>query len=153
MMRYIDSVVQPGETVRQVATIHWIVYLPGLAVLFVTTIIYLMVPKNGMMQTIGSWLALCLLAGSVYLLIRAWLRQFSTEYAVTDRRVIYKRGLVWRKTMEMNMDKISSVDVEQSIFGRMLNYGTVRVYSPGADPEPIKDIGSPIDFRTHIIAK
>lgn len=152
-MRYIDSVLQPGETVRQVATIHWIIYLPGLAALLVTLIIYMMVPNTGMMHTIGSWLALLLLAASVYLLLRAWLRQFSTEYAITDRRVIYKRGLVWRKTMEMNMDKISSVDVDQSIFGRMLNYGTVRVHSPGADPEPITDIGSPIDFRTHIIAK
>jgi uncharacterized membrane protein YdbT with pleckstrin-like domain len=152
-MRYIDSVLQPGETIRQVATIHWIIYLPGLVGLVVAAIVYLMVPNTGLLHTIGVILATALALGSLYLLVRGWWRRFNTEYAITDRRIIFKRGLVWRSTIEFNMDKVSSVDVEQSIFGRMLNYGTVYVHGPGPDFEPITDIGSPLEFRTHIIAK
>lgn len=51
------------------------------------------------------------------------------------------------------MDKISSVDVRQSILGRLLDYGTVQVHGPGPDFEPITDIGAPLEFRTHIVAK
>jgi uncharacterized membrane protein YdbT with pleckstrin-like domain len=50
-----------------------------------------------------------------------------TEIAVTDRRIIYKRGFINRHTEEMNMDKVASVDVDQSILGRILDYGTVHV--------------------------
>src|SRR5436190_15092951 len=112
-----------------------------------------MVPATGAMHTIGMGLVLLLFAAALGLLVRAWWERFTTEYAVTDRRVIYKRGLIWRRTMEMNMDKVTSVDVKQSILGRLLNYGTVEVHAPGADPEPIRSIASPLDFRTHIIAK
>ncbi|MCC7346712.1 MAG: PH domain-containing protein [Variibacter sp.] len=152
-MRYVDSVLQPGETVRQVATLHWVVFLPGIATLVVALVIYLMIPNTGALSTIGTWLALLLLAGSLYLLARAWWRRASTEYAITDRRIIFKRGLVWRRTIEMNMDKVSSVDVRQSIVARLLNYGTVFVHGPGPDFEPIVDIDAPLEFRNHIVAR
>lgn len=152
-MPYVESVLQPGEAVRYVGSLHWIGYVPGFATLIVAAIIYLMVPNTGVMHTIGIALVLLLLAAAVYLLFRAWWERFTTEYAVTDRRVIYKRGLIWRQTMEMNMDKVASVDVKQSILGRLLDYGTVEVHAPGADPEPIRNVAAPLDFRTHIIAK
>ena len=61
----------------------------------------------------------------------AWFIRWITEIAVTDRRVIYKRGFITRHTVEMNMDKVASVDVDQSILGRMLDYGTVHVIGTG----------------------
>ncbi|HET9903224.1 MAG TPA: PH domain-containing protein [Xanthobacteraceae bacterium] len=151
-MPYVDSVLQPGEIVRHRATIHWVVYLRGAVLLILSFFIWLLTPAEGALHTVGIWLALFLLAMGVYFLLRAWLRRWMTEYAVTDRRVIYKQGLIWRKTMEVNMDKVSSVDVDQSIFGRLFNYGTVKIHSPGADPEPIREVGSPLDFRNHITA-
>ena len=150
---YIHSVLQPGEVVRDVVSLHWVGYVPGIAALLVSAIVYLMVPNTGIMYTIGRGLALLLLLVALYLLFRAWWERFTTEYAVTDRRVIYKRGLVWRSTMEMNMDKVSSVDVRQSILGRLLNYGTVEVYAIGGTSEEIKNVASPLDFRNHIVAK
>src|SRR5665811_1200231 len=53
--------------------------------------------------------------------LHAWFIRWITEFAVTDRRVIYKCGFIKRHTVEMNMDKIESVDVDQSLLGRMLN--------------------------------
>ena len=64
-------------------------------------------------------------------LFRAWFARWITEIAVTDRRIIYKRGFIWRHTEEMNMDKVPSVDVDQSILGRMLDYGTIHVIGTG----------------------
>jgi uncharacterized membrane protein YdbT with pleckstrin-like domain len=58
-----------------------------------------------------------------------------------------------RNTAEMNMDKVESVKVDQSVLGRMLDYGTVTVVGTGQGLEPIKDVASPIAFRNAITAK
>ena len=65
--------------------------------------------------SIAFWLAAAVTFAS------AWFRRWTTEIDVTDRRVVYKRGFINRHTVEMNMDKVESVDVDQSIMGRMLN--------------------------------
>jgi uncharacterized membrane protein YdbT with pleckstrin-like domain len=72
---------------------------------------------------------------------------------VTDRRVIYKRGFINRRTAEMHMDKVESVDVDQSVLGRLLDYGTIYVKGTGQGFEPLQRIAAPIEFRNAIIAK
>jgi uncharacterized membrane protein YdbT with pleckstrin-like domain len=72
-----------------------------------------------------------LVACGMFLLARAWFNAWITEIAVTNRRVIYKRGFISRTTAEMQMDKIESVEVDQSILGRILDYGKVTVLGTG----------------------
>jgi uncharacterized membrane protein YdbT with pleckstrin-like domain len=89
----------------------------------------------------------------VLLAIAAWLKRFGTEIAVTNRRVIYKTGLIRRHTTEINMDKIESVDVDQSVLGRLFGYGTVTIRGTGEAVEPLRDIADPIDFRNAIMVR
>ena len=63
--------------------------------------------------------------------VSAWFRRWTTEIDVTNRRIVYKCGLIKRHTVEMNMDKVESVDVDQSIFGRLLNYGDITIRGTG----------------------
>jgi uncharacterized membrane protein YdbT with pleckstrin-like domain len=71
--------------------------------------------------------AYALVLVALILLIQQWLQCWITEIAVTNRRVIYKKGLIRRQTNEMNMDKVESVKIDQSILGRMLDYGSVTI--------------------------
>ena len=82
----------------------------------------------------------------------AMIRQATTELVLTDRRVIYKTGLFKRHTMEMNRSKVETVGVDQSVLGRLLNYGTVIVRGTGGSLEPIRKIDDPLTFRNHITA-
>jgi hypothetical protein len=59
--------------------------------------------------------------------------------------------LVRRDTVEILMDKVESVDVDQSIMGRLFDYGTATVRGTGAGFEPLKGIARPIDLRSHIM--
>jgi uncharacterized membrane protein YdbT with pleckstrin-like domain len=69
---------------------------------------------------------------------------------VTNRRVIYKKGLIRRQTNEMNMDKVESVKVEQLILGRIFVYGTVTILGTGEGFETLRTIASPIKLRNCI---
>ncbi len=150
-MSYLDKVLQPGESVRHHARIHWIVYVPGLIVLVLAGVAYLfgdrLVPAPWPM-----WVAGVIVILALHLLIGAWLRRWTTELVITDRRVIFKQGFIRRRSIEMNMDKIESVDVDQSILGRMLNYGDITVRGTGTGLEPLRGIDDPLVFRNHVTA-
>ena len=75
------------------------------------------------------------------------IKRASTELAVTNRRVIAKFGLVGRRTMELNLSKLESIRVDQSVAGRIFNYGSVVVVGTGASLEPIPFIAAPIACR------
>ena len=150
-MSYVERVLQPGETVRHNATIHWIVYWPG--VLF--AVAGLAVWGYGEMNDHGHTVFWQVVAGllwsvALFLLIPEWFTWWTTEIAVTNRRIIFKQGFIRRSTMEMHMDKVESVDVDQSILGRIFDYGDVIVKGTGTGFEPLTTIAAPIDLRNHI---
>jgi uncharacterized membrane protein YdbT with pleckstrin-like domain len=154
-MSYVRSVLQPGENVRYATNIHWIVYLPGLLLLIVAAVVYWFGHRPVAVGAAFIWDVLAgvvLLAAAVWLFI-GWFRRWTTEIAVTDRRIIYKRGFIRRDTVEMHLDKVESVDVEQSILGRIMNYGDISIHGTGAGIEDLKNIGSPIAFRNHVTAE
>ena len=133
--------------------IHWIIYLPGLALVVVAAAgaIY----GDGLAENMRTFVlvgagALALIG--LFSLIGAWFRRWTTELAVTDRRIIYKRGFIRRRSIEMNMDKVESVDVDQSVLGRIFDYGDITVRGTGSGLEPLKGIESPIEFRSHVTA-
>jgi uncharacterized membrane protein YdbT with pleckstrin-like domain len=151
-MGYVERVLQPGETIRHISRIHWVVYLPGLVLGLIGIIGLGYMARNGANSALLLFVAV-IEAAALVSLARAWFRRWTTEVAVTDRRVIYKRGFVRRHTIEMNMDKIESVDVDQSILGRILGYGTVTVRGTGAGLEPLARIDSPIELRNSVTAR
>ncbi|MGA2126568.1 MAG: PH domain-containing protein [Xanthobacteraceae bacterium] len=154
-MRYVDQVLQPGETIRQVTTFSRVGYWRGGAVCVVALVVWALTPtetSSPSMHLIGLGVAAVLVVTGAFLLLRAWWQRVNTEVAVTDRRVIYKTGFISRKTREMHMDKIVSVDVTQGILGRMLNYGDITINGSGQSIERIPAIDSPVEFRNHVTA-
>jgi uncharacterized membrane protein YdbT with pleckstrin-like domain len=148
-MRYIEQILQPGERLVYSTTKHWVIYLPGLALLIVAFLLML----SSDSQFLRLLYSLVGLGGAGWLLWK-WFERFTTEIDVTDKRVIYKKGFISRDTVEMNMDKIVSVDVKQSILGRILDYGTITINGAGDNNlEPLPTIGSPLTFRSHITAR
>lgn len=151
-MGYVDRVLQPGETVRYQTAIHWKVYLPGL-ILLVGGIIWLLIGPTAWKGTVFvEGISAALILGAIAMLFSAWFERWTTEIAVTDRRIIFKRGFIRRYTIEMNMDKVESIDVDQSIFGRIFDFGDIFIRGTGASLEPLRNIESPLEFRNHVTA-
>ena len=150
-MSYVNKVLQPGGTVAAIGHMHWIVYVRGAFIAAVGAALMLTPPPNPDIQ-----LALEI-AGGLLLLIglidlaRAWFLKWTTEIAVTSKRVIHKKGFIRRDTAEMNMDKVESVIVGQSLLGRLLGYGTVTVRGTGAGLEGLPFIADPLALRSAIV--
>jgi uncharacterized membrane protein YdbT with pleckstrin-like domain len=154
-MRYVRRVLQPGETIVYSTKLHWIIYWRAILLLIVCIMLagaawYMADNKNLSLALAIAAVIFALLGLSSAL--RTFIRRWTTELAVTDRRVIYKEGLIARRTLEMNRSRVESVDVHQTILGRILGYGTITLRGTGGSLEPMHTIDDPLTFRSHIIA-
>jgi uncharacterized membrane protein YdbT with pleckstrin-like domain len=150
-------VLQPGETIIADTAMHWIIFTRAILAAIVGLVLMVAAVYEADAQTQYLSLALWIAAAIFGLLalsagLRAFIRRASTEFAVTDHRIIYKTGLLGRHTLEMNRTKIESVDVDQSILGRLLGYGTIIVRGTGGSLEPIRYVAEPLAFRSRITA-
>jgi uncharacterized membrane protein YdbT with pleckstrin-like domain len=154
---YIEDNLISGEAVTYRGHLHWkVVFWPGvIAVVFDALGIYLLwratfggsaEEKSSAMLLVG--------AGSILIGIvpfaMAQIKRASSEFAVTNKRVIVKTGLIKRDTVEMFLHKIESVSVDQSVAGRMLGYGSLALHGTGGTAETFHDIASPLEFRRQV---
>ena len=138
MGSYVDNNLSDGEQVVYRTRIHPIVFLPP--ALFILGGI-------GAGVIVNDQIGVIVLGMGVLMLVGAWVRQWSSEFAVTNRRVIVKVGFISRRTIEINLSKVESVEVNQDIFARMFNYGTILVIGTGGTKEPFALIDDPLAFR------
>lgn len=129
MASYVDSVLSPGEVVRYRARCSVWSLLPLIVL---------------------GFLLISVLIGALFW-IAAFLRYISTEMAVTNKRVIAKVGFITRKTVELNLLKVESIQVDQGLLGRLFDYGTIVVAGAGTPQAPVAGISSPLAFRSAVL--
>jgi uncharacterized membrane protein YdbT with pleckstrin-like domain len=155
MGRYIDDILQPGEKVLYSTNAHWIFFLPAIGGWILAAALLVL---SGMVPA-GPPVLVCLAVAAIaaifalYKTVTAWFHRWTRETDVTNLRVVHKEGFIKRQTFEMSLDKVESVDVNQSILGRILNYGDVSIFGVGEGNKTIDTIASPLEFRNHITAR
>jgi hypothetical protein len=157
-MSYIKSNLVAGEEVIYETRLHWIVMLGNLLVacaliLAGALLLYYASTHNdlegGTLRiTEGGGAALLICAVVVFLF--GLVRRTATDMAVTNRRVVIKTGLASRKTIEMLLNRVESIEVSETTFGRMLGYGAIVVVGTGGSTEPFDKIARPLVFRNHL---
>ena len=152
-MAYYTKVLRPGEVVHHLGRQHWIIYssafwLIVLAVAFLIADAAVPPYPADFLLTLAAGIAFVF---AIFSGIMAWIGRISTEIVVTDLRVIYKVGIIRRRTVEMNISKIETVDVDQGILGRMLGFGTVIIRGTGAGFEPLRRVEDPVALRNAIL--
>jgi uncharacterized membrane protein YdbT with pleckstrin-like domain len=155
MGRYIDQILQPGEKVLYSTNAHWIFFWPAIAGWVLTAAFLALSRMVGADVPMLVCLSLAAISAifALYKTATAWFHRWTTETDVTNLRVVHKTGFITRQTFEMSLDKIESVDVDQSIPGRIFDYGNVTVRGVGEGKETIATIASPLAFRNAITAR
>lgn len=83
----------------------------------------------------------------ILIFILGYITYLTTELAFTNKRIIFKEGLIRRTSIELNINKVESIQVDQGILGRILNYGSLRFAGAGNPQAPIPRISAPMAFR------
>ena len=153
MASYVETIIGPGERIVHVGRVSLVAILSPLlggAFLIVVAIGLLLMPigSPGVTHALAGIAA----ALGALVIVVALVRRSSTELAVTNRRVIAKFGLIARSTVEMNLAKIESVRVEQTVMGRLFGFGSIIVTGTGSTMDPIRYIANAIAFRQAIQA-
>ena len=156
-MSYIDKDLAPGENLVYETKCHWIVMLwpivGGILLGFVGFVLLAsgwMGTKKGGSYPEMIFLGIAALVGAVALIGGGIIRRAATEVAVSNKRVLIKRGLFSQRSIEVLLPKVESIGVDESLFGRMLGYGTVIVRGTGGTFETFDKIAHPNELRRQV---
>ena len=153
-MAYYQHVLQTDEQVLIACRQHWVVFGGAITLLGISFILFVVAdgfiaqPLLRMLLEYSGDLGLLLAAINFVTAMVSWL---STEIAVTNRRILYKRGLFSRRTVEMNISKVETVDVVQGPLGMLLDFGDVIVRGTGGSFEPLRQVAAPLPLRNAIL--
>jgi len=98
-------------------------------------------------ETRYHWVIFFTLKSLVTLTIAPLIQRALSEFVITNRRIIIKEGFIARRTFEMNLSKIETVNVDQTVMGRILNYGSITIIGTGGTRETFHNISKPLEFR------
>lgn len=140
-MGYVNENLLPDETVIYQAHIHWIIYVWGVAIVLASLFFYQFSP-----------LALAVFGLGVVMLVKAYIFATTTEFVVTNQRIIAKMGWVSRTAVEVRHEKVEGLSLIQGVWGRMFNYGTLILSGTGTGRTLIPNIDNPLEFRKHALA-
>lgn len=156
-MGYVEENLIPGETVIYQTRLHWISlfwHFVGTGFLGLAGMVYLagvlVAQSEHPMPTMVPLLGLTFVVAAAAIILLAWLRRKSSEFAVTNKRVVLKVGIVSRKTAEMMLSKVESIGVDQGLLGRIFNFGTIIVRGTGGTLDPFGGIQHPMEFRRQV---
>lgn len=157
-MSYVQQNLNPGESVLYTTHLHWIVLFRSIFVDAVFSVAGLSLiawavagkhTERGEAQAAGIAGVTLLIFGGIILAIAA-VRRNATEMAVTNKRVIIKVGWLTKRTIELFLSKVESVEVQQSVAGRVFGFGSITVRGTGGTNEPFTHVANPLEFRRQV---
>ncbi len=144
-MSYVDNQLLPGEEVRHRAHLHKFIFVGPV-------LLSLVLLAAGVWAFVSNYsiAGAALMAVAALPIVWAYIAYTSSEFAVTNKRVIIKVGWIQRRTLETMLSKVEAIGVDQTIVGRLLGFGTITVTGTGGTKETFTNIAEPLDFRRQV---
>ncbi len=157
-MSYIDETLMPNEKVILREQPHWIIFSTPATYLLFAILLLLIGPFFGFLNEEYFWdlnlyqfLTVILLFVSIVTALSMYVAYVTSEFGITDRRVLVKVGLIHQQSLEFYYNRIESIMMYQNIIGRFVNYGTVRIHGVGGGFDTMRHIPNPRRFRELVL--
>jgi uncharacterized membrane protein YdbT with pleckstrin-like domain len=145
---YVEKNLISGEKIIHQTKLHWIVFCPSIFVVAVAVVAIIAGFTNEAQSAVyGVTLFLILVLVASLMWVCSYIRYSTWEFVVTNKRVLVKIGWLYRRSLEILLKKVESVAVDQSIFGRIFDYGTIVITGSGGTKELFRMISAPFEFR------
>lgn len=148
-MSYIDRNLMDGEHIVYRGRLNLVIFIWPIMWFIVALALY----GVGVNMAEAKVRTFMIAIGGLFALIafitfmRPFIQYVTSEFGITNRRVIVKTGLFRRKSLEVLLNKIEGIQVNQSIFGRLLGFGSITVTGTGGTKDPFHNIAAPFEFR------
>ena len=147
-MSYITRNLSANEEVKKIIKLHWINYIVTGVFTFIALFLLLVLLFNGhLWQNI---IYITLVSFFILWTLYNFLKLYTTERVITNKRVIYKTGIISIRTEELKNNKIESVEIKQTILGRLLDYGTIEISGTGTSKVYFDNVDSPSAVKSEI---
>ena len=143
-MSYVEKHLMPGEQIEYRTNLHWLVFVVPILLLIAAIWLF------SLGGNIAKILAYILMVGVLGTGLSAVIERRTSEFAVTNKRVLIKTGLIRRRSLETLLSKIESIEVAQSLLGRILGFGTIVISGTGGSKESFHKIADPMMFRRRV---
>jgi uncharacterized membrane protein YdbT with pleckstrin-like domain len=145
-MGYVENNLMPREKILYTTKLHWIVY--GLTLFWIFLAIFFIIGGKEIASIAAFFFLIAAIMG-----VSAIINQASSEFGLTNKRVIMKTGFIRRNSIEVLLSKTEVIQVNQGILGRMLGYGSLIISGTGGMKDPFHKIKSPLEFRTNVLSQ
>lgn len=154
-MKYIETNLLRDEKLVYSVRPHWVIFSSAFWMLVFAILFWVYLPQFIDMTIYNSWtlreiVTIALLLVGAYWFLRAYIYFQTSEYGVTNKRVLIKVGWIQRVSLELLLDKVEGVSVDQTIMGRILNYGTITIIGTGGTNDRFPFIPDPLLFRKNV---
>jgi uncharacterized membrane protein YdbT with pleckstrin-like domain len=153
---YVSDHLLPGERVVYRARLHWIAFRWSIFLLILAVVVAVagqLVSASDLGDTWKLWVPALLAGLALVSALGPWIKVASSEFAVTDKRVLVKIGLLQRDSLETLLSKVEAIGVDQTLLGRMLGFGTITIVGTGGTREAFERIAAPMEFRRQVQAQ
>jgi uncharacterized membrane protein YdbT with pleckstrin-like domain len=147
-MSYVDSNLLEGEHVAYRTRLHWKLFVGPVLFALVVSVPLAWIGLSGT-WSVFAWIPLGL---AVLWLVAAFIKRQTSEFVVTNKRVLMKVGVFTTRSIELLLNKVEAITVHQSLTGRLLGYGDIVLTGSGGTREPFSTIQSPLAFRNAVQA-
>lgn len=147
-MSYVDANLLEGERVLYRTRLHWKLFVPPLLFALIVSIPVAWIALSGT-WTAFAWIPVAL---AMLWLVAALVQRQTSEFVVTNKRVLMKVGVFTVRSIELLLAKVEAIVVHQSLAGRVLGYGDIVLTGSGGTQEPFSSIQSPLAFRNAVQA-
>lgn len=144
-MSFIEKNLANNESIVYRGGLHWWIYVKNILLIVLGIIIAVAGGKNQTASAIGGIIVFFAALG----LAGAFMRAKSSEFVITNRRVMLKTGVLRRKLVELQLNRAEGLRVDQGIIGRIFNYGSIVVTSGGVT-ESFAPIAQPYEFKKQV---
>lgn len=154
-MEFIRQALLTDEKIVYFTKPHWIIFTPAFFLLLIAITVLILGPMFPAVEThILPWPTYLILAAAFALVGLKWLLSaiivyFTAEYGVTNKRILMKVGLIRRDTSEIFLDKLEAININQTVVGRILDYGTLILIGTGGTEDVYHNIPNPLEFRRY----
>lgn len=177
---YVDQNLMPQETVIYRTKLHWSIYCKAIFLFGVALLAFILafsplthpalvsashpalshagraalnhVTQKSPLSTFCNWVGLAFAFFGLVSFLKNWTKSASSEFAVTNKRVIIKVGTMQRHTLEVLLQRVEGVGVDQGVLGSMLGFGSITVSGTGGSKEGFDHIADPLEFRRQVLS-